>query len=99
MLVAKIHSSRRIIVAICDSNLVGRKLEQDIRELNVRENFFKDIELSYTQALDLIKKYAREDATFNIVGHNAVKAALEAQVISKDGVATIQGVPFALVLL
>ena len=40
-----------------------------------------------------------EDATFNIVGERAVNAAIKAGLISEDSVRTIQGIPFALVLM
>jgi len=99
MLVAKIHESSRIVVALCDADIVGKKFEQDIRELEVRESFFKHQTLSHNQAVELLKKYAREDATFNIVGHNAVKAAQEADLTNEGEEATIQGVPFVLILV
>ena len=46
-----------------------------------------------------MKNMSYEDATFNIVGKESVNAALEAEIINKQGIKTIQGVPFALVLL
>ena len=40
-----------------------------------------------------------EDATFNIVGKDAVEAAFKAGIITKDGIKKVQGIPFSLVLL
>lgn len=99
MIAVKIHNASRRIVALCDSALVGKKLEQDKRQLEARASFFKEKELGFEEAVKLIKFQAREDATFNIVGHNAIKAAIEAGLIDQDGVDTIEGVPFTLVLL
>ncbi len=99
MIVAKIHQSYRLVVALCDTELVGRILEEGKRELNVRENFFKDKELSHEEAVDLMVKYIKEDATFNIVGPDAIQAAIEAGVITQDSVDTIEGIPFTLILL
>lgn len=87
------------MIALCDADLIGKKLEEDIRELDCRENFFKERELTQEEAITLIQTNAREDATFNIVGHESIKAAQAAGLIGTDDVITIQGVPFTLVLL
>lgn len=99
MLVAKVHSSYRVVVALCDADLVGKRFEQDIRELDIRASFFKDQELDHTQAVKLLKEYKKEDATFNIVGPKAVQAAEEAGLINKQEALTIQNIPFTLILL
>ena len=100
-MLVKIIKSYRTIVIICDSNLIGEKLEQDKFQLDLKENFYKEKseEKSKQEVIDLMKDMAQEDATFNIVGKESVDAALEARIINKEGVKEIQGVPFALVLL
>lgn len=99
MLVAKVHSSYRVVVALCDADLVGKRFEQDVRELDIRASFFKDQELDYAGAVNLLKDYKKEDATFNIVGPKAVKAAEDAGLITEGEVLTIQNIPFTLILL
>lgn len=103
MISIKIHRSYRTVVAICDSDLLGKrfeeKFEKGIKQLDLRENFYKNQEMSYEEAVELIESQAKEDATFNIVGHNSIKAALEAGIINKLGIAKIDGIPYALVLL
>lgn len=99
MISVKLHSSYRVVVAICDSNLLGRRFEDEKRQLELRESFFKEKEISFEEAVKLIQYHAREDSTFNIVGPNSIKAALDAGVIDHDSIATIQDVPFTLVLL
>lgn len=99
MLVAKVHNSYRVVVALCDAELIGKRFEEDIRELDVRASFFKEQEMEYKQAVELLKKYATEDATFNIVGKRSIEAAQEAGLIDKDNVLTIQNIPFTLILL
>ena len=98
-MLVKIIKSYRIIVTVCDSNLIGKKLEQGKFQLDLKENFFKGDEKSKQEAIEIIRKMSDEDATFNIVGQESVDAALEAGIINKDGIKTIQNVPFALVLL
>ena len=103
MIFVKIHKSYRTVVAVCDSDLIGKKFEEEfekgIKQLDLRENFYKNEELSYKEVLELIKEQAKEDATFNIVGKDSIKAALEAGIIDKSGIGKISGIPYALVLL
>lgn len=86
-------------MAICDSDLIGKKFEEDRFQLDIKENFFKGEEYSEEQAIRIIKKMSAEDATFNIVGEKSVNTSLKAGIISEDGIKKIQGVPFAMVLL
>jgi len=103
MISVKIHKSYRTIVAACDSDLIGKKFEEDFekgtKQLDIRENFYKNEELSHEKAVELMKFQAREDATFNIVGKESVKVAKEAGIINDNGIGKIDNVPYALVLL
>ncbi|MBU0466043.1 MAG: DUF424 family protein [Nanoarchaeota archaeon] len=95
----KIHESYRKVVALCDSELVGKKFEEEKMQLDVRENFYKGDEIDEEHVLEKLKQLALDDATFNIVGEKAVKAAVKAGIIAEEGVGKVSGVPFALVLL
>ena len=99
MISCKIHHSYRTVAAFCDSGLVGKKFEERKKQLDLRENFYKEKEIEYNEALNIMKKQAREDATFNIVGKESIKAALEVGLISKENIGYIKKIPFALVLL
>ena len=98
-MLVKIIKSYRNIVIICDSNLIGKKLEQGEFQLDLKENFFKGDEKSKQEVIDILRDMSQEDATFNIVGKESVNTALETGIINKEGIKTIQDVPFALVLL
>lgn len=95
----KIHKAYRQVVAICDSDILGKRFEEGIKQLDIRENFYKGEEKSEAEILELMKDLAMEDATFNIAGKQSVNCALKIRLIDKKGIKTIQGVPFALVLL
>lgn len=95
----KIHKAYRTVVAICDSDILGKKFEEGIKQLDIRENFYKDEEKSEQETIEIMKDFAMEDATFNIAGRQSVRAALKAGIINKHGIKHVQGVPFALVLL
>ena len=94
----KIHSSYRKVIAICDSDLIGKKFEEGKRQLDVRENFYKGEEVDEEKAIQMIRRQAIEDASFNIVGKNSVEASIKAGIIKKEGILKLKGIPFALTL-
>lgn len=95
----KIHKSYRDVIAICDSDLIGKKFEENNFQLDLKENFYKGNKLSEGEIIKTIKSFSREDATFNIVGEKSISSAIKAGIISQEGIKTIQGIPYALVLI
>ena len=95
----KIHDSYRKVVAVCDSNLVGRKFEDGIKQLDVRETFFKEEEVDSEKLKKILEYEKANGATFNIVGKESVNIAKEIGLISKESVGNVGETPFALVLL
>jgi hypothetical protein len=95
----KIHKSYRTVVAICDSNLAGKKFEEGNKQLDVRGSFYKGDEVDKSGLLSVIKRQKIEDATFNIVGKESIEIALEIGLIKKEGIHKVKGIPFALTLL
>ena len=95
----KIHRSYRNVVAITDSELIGKKFEEGKFQLDIRENFYKDRELNKKDMIRLMQIQRVEDSTFNIVGKESINAALEAGIISENSVGKIAGIPFALTLV
>lgn len=94
-----IINSYRYVVAICDSNLLGKVFEEEKFQLDVKESFYKGKEVSQREAIEMMKDMQKEDATFNIVGEEATKTAVKAGIIEEEGIRTIQNIPFALVLM
>jgi len=95
----KLHKSYRTVVALCDSDLIGKKFEEGKKQLDIRENFYKGEEVDSEKAVKMMQDQANKDATFNIVGKESINAAIKAGIITKNNVAKIQGIPFTLVLL
>lgn len=95
----KIHESYRKVVALCDSNLLGKKFEEGKFQLHIKENFFSGKEVKEAEAIRIIQAQSNEDATFNIVGDESTKTAIKAGLITNKNIIKIQGVPFALTLL
>ena len=95
----KIHKTYRDVVAVCDSELIGKTFEQDKFQLEIKESFFKGEKVSKEKLLSIMQDMSKEDAIFNIVGEKSIKTALKAGIISEQGIKKIQGVPFAMVLM
>ncbi len=94
----RITKSYRDIVAICDSDLLGKKFEEGQFQLDVKEGFYKGEETDAEGVSEIIFKMAHEDATFNIVGKKSIEIATKVGIITKKGIRRIQGIPFAMVL-
>ncbi|MEA3414028.1 MAG: DUF424 family protein [Nanoarchaeota archaeon] len=97
-----IIDSYRKVVAIADKELVGQIFEKEEKQLNLKENFYKGEDgkiFSEEEVKEIIKKWAIEDATFNIVGERAVKLALDLKIINEKGIKKIQNIPYSLILL
>lgn len=97
-MLVKIHKASRWIVAICDSDLIGKKFEQGKRQLDLTTSFFKGDEKTEQEVREIILDYQREDACFNIAGKQACEIAKELGVVDDNGIIRIQNVPVALVL-
>ena len=99
MIIINVISSYRDVVAVCDSELLGKRFEEGKFQLDVKESFYKGEEVDEERAIQIKKRMSGEDATFNIVGKNSIDIALKAGIIIEEGIGEIQGVPFALVLI
>lgn len=98
-MLVKIHSSYRNVVAICDSDLIGKSFEEGEKCITLNPNFYQGEEKAEKEILEIIEKGMNEDFTFNIVGKESTALALKVGIIKEEGIIRIQGVPIALVLL
>ena len=94
-----IIKSYRDIVAVCDSDILGKRFEEEEFQLDVKESFFKGELKTKEEIIEIMKDMKLEDATFNIMGERAVATALEAGVIQEGHIGKIAGIPYALILL
>jgi len=95
----KIHEGYRKTVALSDSDLIRKTFEEDKKQIEINPHFFEGEEKSKGEIIPILKDMQKEDATFNIVGKKSIEAALEAGIIEKEGIITIDNIPVALVLL
>lgn len=95
----KIHEAYRKVVAVCDTDLIGKTFSEGKKQIEIKPGFFHGEEKNKEEIIEILKDLEKEDATFNIVGKESVECALEAKVISKKGMIIIDNVPVALVLM
>ena len=90
-MIAKLHKSLegRVILAVCDSELVGKKFEEGELQLDLTSGFYKGKEMSEERILELFKVVN----IVNLVGKEAVGLGKKAGIIEK--VITIEGIPHA----
>jgi hypothetical protein len=98
-ILVKIHRTYREVIAVCDSELIGKKFEEGKIQLEVTEAFFGGDEMDGKEAVKTIKERLAEDACFNFVGTNSVNAGIKAGAIDKNCVMKVQGIPYALLLV
>ena len=98
-MLVKVHETYRKIIAICDSELIGKKFEEGNLQLDVKESFYKGKEMKESKVLETIEEGRKEDACFNVVGKDSVAVAIKAGVVNENSILTIGGIPHALSLL
>jgi uncharacterized protein len=101
-MIINIIKTYRDVVAICDKEILGKHFEQDNLQLDIKENFYKGEtgkEVSEEEAKEIIENMSVEDSTFNIVGEKSIALAIEMNLIEKDSVKKIQGIPYSMVLI
>ena len=52
----KIHKTYRDIIAICDSELIGKTFEEGKFQLDVKESFYKGEKVSEEKAVEIMQK-------------------------------------------
>lgn len=92
MIFAKVHViNNKKLVAVCDSDLLGKKLEEKDTQLDLTGDFYKGEEVSEAQFMEMVKGAY----TVNIVGKEAVELGIKNGLIKKESIITISGIPHA----
>jgi hypothetical protein len=82
---------RRVLVAVCDVELLGQVLRDGKILFEVRKDFYNGVKMSVDEAVDLMD----QSTIVNMVGRNVVEKALERGLVHPDAVLNISGVPHA----
>ncbi|MEA3430447.1 MAG: DUF424 family protein [Nanoarchaeota archaeon] len=92
-MIIKIHKSQegKTLIAICDSDLIGKKFEKDNKQLDLTSNFYQGEEKDENECLEIIKCAN----ILNIVGEKSIEFALKNNLITKENIMKIAGIPIA----
>ena len=92
-MIAKLHKSYegKVILAVCDSEIIGKCYTEGERQLDLSSNFYKGEEMDEKRILNLMKSVN----IVNLCGKSAVELGIKAGVIDKEMVIVISGVPHA----
>ena len=86
-------------MAVSDEDLIGKVFENGDFQLDVKESFYRGETKSAEEVKEILENMKIEDATFNIVGNESVKLALENGIISEEHIGEISGIKFAMVFM
>ncbi|RXG34218.1 DUF424 domain-containing protein [Methanohalophilus sp. WG1-DM] len=88
----KEHRTRdRLIVAACDQELIGQKLNQGDVVVEITESFYKGDIVSEKQVQSALGRAT----SANLFGKKTIECALECRMIDPESIITINGVPHA----
>jgi hypothetical protein len=85
------ESNKRIVVAICDEDLIGKTFSEKDKEIRVAERFYKGEKKSEEDVIEIIKKAEN----INLVGEKTINIALKNNLITKDAIIKIKKIPHA----
>jgi hypothetical protein len=92
-MIVKVHKKDgRTMVAVCDDELLGKKFEEDNKQLDLTSDFYKGDRYTDKQ---LVGDMIRNADVINLVGTISVSLGIEEGLIEKEHIINIQGIPHA----
>lgn len=85
---------KRVLLATCDADILGKTLRQGNIVFQIHEKFYKGSLVTLEEAIDLIQ----QSTIINMVGHRIVKKAMEKGLVQPAAVLEIEGIPHALIV-
>jgi hypothetical protein len=82
---------KNVLLAICDSELLGLTLREGKIVFHVKEDFYNGGKTSVEEAVDMIKN----STIVNLIGKNCVEKAISKGYVHPEAVLLINGVPHA----
>ncbi|AJF62509.1 MAG: hypothetical protein QT11_C0001G0360 [archaeon GW2011_AR20] len=81
------------IIALCDSNLIGKSFSEKDLNLDVNERFYKGDVLDE----DKIVKILMNARNINIVGEEAMRLAVKHNIVEKENIIKIKNIPHSII--
>ena len=80
-----------VVLAVCDCNLLGKKLREGKVVFHIKEEFYKGKKTTVDEAVGLIGN----STIVNLVGKTCVEHAIKEGYVHPDAVIKIEGIPHA----
>jgi len=91
-MIVKVHKkNEKTVVAVCDTDLLGKKFVKGNLQLDLTSDFYKGTEMDEKEAGDLV----RNADIVNLVGRNSIKLGMQEGIIEKDRILEVNGIPHA----
>jgi len=91
-MIVRIHNTPNgRMLAICDSDILGKKFEEDDKQLDLSSQFFQGEEMSEEDIEPILK----DVYVINAVGKESITFLEKHKLIEKDHAITIAGIPHA----
>jgi hypothetical protein len=85
---------KNVVLAICDTELLGKTLQEDKIVFKVTDEFYNGGKTNIDEAVSLIK-----NATIvNLVGKYCVEKAIQKGYVHPDAILNIEGIPHAQIM-
>jgi len=81
---------RRLILAACDDELLGKRFEENGKQLDVSPEFYNGEKIAEAELVRLIGKAY----IINAVGKKSVACCAKADICSKEDILKIEGIPY-----
>ena len=92
----KIHQRNELeTIACCDEDLLDKCFDEGSIKIHISEQFFGGVLLNLDEAVDILKNATN----FNIVGENIITKLIDHNILPKEGVRSINGIPMALKMM
>lgn len=87
-------SDTNVLVAVCDSELIGRSFHECGRTLRANEDFYRGEKVSDED----VEKALLGATTANFIGERAVGCAVACGAVEPENVIMVEGVPHAIMM-
>jgi uncharacterized protein len=81
----------RTVVAICDEDLIGKKIKDKTSYIEITKRFYKGEKKSEKE----VAKILEEATNINIIGKKSIEFAIKQGIITKEFIKEIKGIPHA----
>ena len=96
-MIVKVHKTQdgRKLIAVCDSDLIGKKFEGGKMQLDLSSSFYKGEEVSEEDIMRLVK----DSYIINVVGEKSIDLAIKLGIVNEGNVIKIKNIPHAQAVL